>query len=398
MSVYSDFATKNFALFFNAPILYNHRSMINFLKKLIQADSSPDAGELDTARIIAEKFESYGISSTVDTWDNNRANIFAHIESADKNPALLFVSHLDVVPPGRATWKYPPFEAHQADDKIFGRGATDMKAGIATAVAAICQTDSDKSKLKGDIFFLATAGEETDSCGIKRFMKTTTAAEMTNLQGIVVPEPTDFQIVTAHRGILWLKVTTIGKAAHGSAPQLGLNAITLINQLLNELDSYKIPHTADPLLGNCTFSVNQIAGGKATNIIPDSCSINIDIRTLPSQNHRSIIGDLEKIFKKLKSANPDFNAKAEIIRSVPALQTDPQSIFVRTFCKAVSTENTIAVGFTTDAPFLTSLACPILIFGPGKPNLAHKPNEYIETDDLQKALENYKKIIMTLLT
>jgi len=397
MYVYSAFATKNFILFFNATISYNHRSMIDFLKKLIQADSSPDAGELDTARIIAEKFKNYDISSTVDTWDNNRANILARIKYAGKSPALLFVCHLDVVPPGQSPWKYPPFEAHQADGKIFGRGATDMKAGIATVVTAICQTIIDKSKLKGDIFFLATAGEETDSCGIKRFMKND-AVKLPLLQGIIVPEPTDFQIVTSHRGILWLKVTTTGKAAHGSAPQLGLNAITLMNQLLNGLTDYKIPYKPHPLLGNCTFSVNQIAGGKATNIIPDSCSIKLDVRTLPEQNHQNIIVDLEKIFKKLKSANPDFNAKAEIIRSVPALQTDPQSIFVRTFCKAVSIESTISVGFTTDGPFLTPLACPVLAFGPGKGEVCHKSNEYIETDDLKKAVNYYKKIISAFLT
>jgi succinyl-diaminopimelate desuccinylase len=198
--------------------------------------------------------------------------------------------------------------------------------------------------------------------------------------------------------MLWLEVTTKGKAAHGSTPQLGVNAISLMRAVLDELENYKIPFKPHKLLGGCSMSINTIAGGKALNVVPDKCSIGIDIRTLPSQNHRDIIGDLEKIFGKLKSRSPQFEAKVSVIREVEPLETDDRCDFVKDFCAAVGTQKTKAVGFTTDGPYFASLSAPVVISGPGKPELCHKPDEYIEIRDVEKAVEHYKNIILKFLS
>ncbi len=378
--------------------------MKELLTKLIQAESTPQKGELAAAQVISAELSRSGIDSRIDTWDQTRANIIAQVKSGGHKDALLFACHLDVVGPGEAKWEKPPFEAVEINGKIHGRGSADMKGGIAAAVTAIRHVVDSGIKLQGDIVFAAVAGEETDSCGAKRFVND--HSRLPAFIGVVIPEPTDFAIVTAHRGMLWLEVTTTGKSAHGSTPQLGVNAITSMRSVLDELEDYPrvfLPKTragAEPhkLLGECSLSVNTITGGKALNVVPDKCSIGIDIRTLPEQNHQDIITDIEKIFAKLKSENPQFDAEVSILRQVQPLETDCDCDFVKDFCSCLGTNETKAVGFTTDGPHFASLGAPVVIFGPGKPHLCHKPDEYIEISDMEKAVEHYKNIILKFLS
>jgi succinyl-diaminopimelate desuccinylase len=145
------------------------------------------------------------------------------------------------------------------------------------------------------------------------------------------------------------------------------------------------------------MSVNTISAGKSLNVVPDKCTIGIDIRTIPGRNHKDIIADFEEIFAGLKSENPKFEAEISVIRQVESLETDNTCDFVRDFCSCLGTDETRAVGFTTDGPHFTSLGAPIVIFGPGKPQLCHKPDEYIEISDLEKAAEDYENIILKFL-
>jgi succinyl-diaminopimelate desuccinylase len=146
------------------------------------------------------------------------------------------------------------------------------------------------------------------------------------------------------------------------------------------------------------MSVNRISGGKATNVIPDRCTIEIDMRTLPQQQPETTIADLEKLFAELQQTDPDFKARISVIRTVEAMQTDTDTDFVKSFLDVTGIEKTIAVGYTTDAPHFVSMNAPILIFGPGDPDVCHKPDEYIETADIEKAKDLYKDIITKFLT
>jgi succinyl-diaminopimelate desuccinylase len=374
--------------------------MKTLLKQLIQADSTPEKGELAAARVISASFRQSGIESHVDTWSQNRANIVAHLKSSGRKAGLLFACHLDVVPPGEAAWTYPVFGAVEADGKVYGRGTTDMKGGTAAVVTAIRRIVDAGVELHGDLIFAATAGEETDSCGAQRFVdRARQLPELApkGLAGVVIPEPTDFALVTAHRGMLWLEVTTVGKAAHSSTPHLGVNAIESMRRILNELDNYEIMVEPHELLGDCSMSVNTIEGGKAMNVVPDKCRLGIDFRTLPSQDHRRVIADLERILAKLKSVDSQFNAAVSVLRQVQPLETDRRCDFVKALCRAVGAEKTTPIGYTTDGPYFASLGAPLVIFGPGKPALCHKPDEYIEVADLEKAAEHYRNIILKFL-
>jgi len=371
--------------------------MEKLLRKLIQAESTAEKGELAVAEIIWQELGRSGIDARIDTWGQNRANLVVHIKSPEHKAGLLFACHLDVVPPGEASWKYPAFEGVESDGKIHGRGSADMKGGIVAILTAIRQIVEAGTKLEGDIILIAAAGEETDSCGAKRFI-TSYKDKLPALAGVVIPEPTNFEIVTAHRGILWLEVATKGKAAHGSTPQLGVNAITSMKAVLDELENYKIVFEPHELLGGCSMSINTIAGGKAMNVVPDKCSIGIDIRTVPGQNHQDIIEDLQKMFAKLKQKNPQFDAEVSVVREVGALETDSNCDFVKDFCSVVGIGQTKAVGFTTDGPHFAALGAPVVIFGPGKSEVCHKPDEYIEIADVEKAVEYYKNIILRFLS
>jgi succinyl-diaminopimelate desuccinylase len=374
------------------------------LRKLVQVETTAQKGELAAAEIISDELGLSGIDCRIDSWSLNRANLIAQIKSTGRKGGLLFLCHLDVIAAGEAGWRYPAFAGvvlgtpyGESGDKIYGRGSVDMKGGIAAAVTAIRQIVDSAVKLEGDIIFFAAAGEETDSCGAKRFISNF-GNKLPKIAGVVVPEPTDFEVVTAHRGILWLEVKTFGKAAHSSTPELGVNAITSMKSLLAELENYEIRFQPHKLLGKCFMSVNTIAGGREINVVPDGCVIGIDIRTLPGQQFQEIISDFKKIFARLKQENPRFEASVSIIREVGALETDLSCDFVKDFCSAVGVSETKAVGFATDGPHFASLGVPVVIFGPGKPQLAHKPDECIAIADVGKAVEYYKNIILKFLT
>jgi len=378
--------------------------MKELLRKLIQAETTAQKGELAAAQIIATELNCSGIESRIETWDQTRANIIARVGSVRRKKGLLFVCHLDVVGPGEAQWKYPPFAAVESNGKIYGRGAADMKGCIAAVVTAIRQVVDSGTQLQGDVILLGAAGEETDSCGARRFVDNRSAigdpsaSLRAGVAGVIINEPTEFEVVNAHRGLLWLEITTKGKAAHGSTPHLGVNAISSMKSVLDELENYRIPFEPHELLGGCSMSINKIAGGQAINIVPDKCSIAVDIRTLPNQNHNEIVADFEKILARLRKGNSQFAGEVSIIRDVRALETDSSCDFVRDFCSVVESSGTKAVGFTTDGPYFASLGAPVVVFGPGKSELCHKPDEYIDLADVEKAVEHYKNVILKFLT
>ncbi|MBL7214480.1 MAG: M20 family metallopeptidase [Phycisphaerae bacterium] len=372
--------------------------MKELLKKLIASAPTCKNGEIGAVKILRDYFEKCGIAAELDCWDQTRANLIAAIGNPDPEaPTLVLGVHIDVVPASPANWNTNPFEAIEKDGKIYGRGACDMQGGICAAAQTLADIAQSPVQLNGRVIFAATAGEETDSCGVKRFIEQY-KDKITHPIGIIVPEPTGLEILRAHRGILWLKIQTHGKTAHGSMPHLGINAIEKANALLNRLKNYKIPHTPHEMLGGCSMSINRIAGGSAVNIVPESCAVELDIRTLPGQSKEKIIDSLKAICDQLQQNDSDFKADISIVRAVDALQTDVNDPFVKAVCRATGISETKAAGFTTDGPYFQKLNAPVLIFGPGDGTLCHKPNEYIEIAQIEQAKNYYKKLISNMLT
>ncbi len=363
---------------------------------MIQARSTLDAGELAAAQVLADYFERQGVPCRTDTWDGQRANVIARVPSAGRRRGLLFVCHLDVVGPGEDPWTYPAFEGREIDGRIYGRGVVDMKGGTAAVAAAICDVVQSGVALQGDIVFAATAGEETDSAGIERF-----AADLSWLgqpAGVIIPEPTGLAVITAHRGLFWLEIATKGRAVHSSMPQRGVNAIQSMRRVLEELEAYQVDFPPHAELGACSVSVNTIRGGEALNIVPDRCTIGVDVRTLPGQDCDAIRYDLERMLARLRAEVPRFDASLSVIRSVGAMETDPNCEFVQTFCSVLDIDQTNVIGFTTDAPHLAPLGVPIVICGPGEPKQCHQVDEHIAIADLEEAQVRFRDILLRFLT
>lgn len=358
--------------------------MKDLLEKLVSVESTCDKGELEIAQLLADYFSSHGIDSEIDVWDDNRANITAILKGSGKKKSLLFAGHIDVVPADPASWSSSPFELLEKDGRFFGRGTADMKGGLVAVAKAMVEVAKD-GQPKGDIIFSGTAGEETNSCGIFKFVEKYKALA-SNLAGVVVPEPTDMKLVNAHKGLIWLDVLVKGKTAHGSMPECGENAIIKMVDIIGRLSGDILKGISHPALGNSTISINTIEGGAATNVVPDSCCIGIDIRLLPGQSKEGIMELLARVLKGM-----EYSTKTT--RYVQAFETPVGDAFLSEV-SGITKLCPSPVFFTTDAPYLKPLSDSIIILGPGRPDMCHKPNESIDKKQLLQAVEIYKNIMI----
>lgn len=290
----------------------------------------------------------------------------AAVPRTTTGPLVVFTGHVDVVPTGdAAAWTHPPFGADLVDGRVWGRGATDMKGGVAAIVAALEAAPDDAA-----VAALFTVEEETGSRGA--------AEAATLLDGreaglLVVAEPTDGRVVRGHRGVTWLRVATAGVAAHGSAPHLGRNAITGLADVLDR--------AARSGSGWDTLNVGTIGGGTAVNVVPDRAWAEIDLRTTTPG------ADPAAWWR----AQPDL-AAVEPLLDLPAVLLDPADPVVHAL--GIEPDDRI-VGYFTDAAVLVgALRCDrVVLLGPGETDLAHRRDESVAVDTLRDAVVQYTDLI-----
>jgi len=267
-----------------------------------------------------------------------------------------------------------------------------MKGGVAAMVAAAKAVAQSKVPLKGDLIFTATAGEEVDMIGASSLLSLPDAQ---NWQAVMISEPTANRLGLAERGVLWLEISTHGKTAHGSTPELGLNAVMMMVRVLSEFEKLVFPFQPHPLLGPFTRSVNTIQGGVKVNVVPDRCSVMIDMRTLPGQDHNELVRLLEDFLARLEGETVGLKTSLRVVHDLPPVETPRHAAAVQQFLTAVETYCGIdlpqaKVPFATEAAiFAPALGVPTLILGPGDPALAHQPNEWVEIGEMEKAARIY---------
>lgn len=386
-------------------ILINKERATQFLQTLVQINSvNPPANELVVAHKIAEHCTSYGLEVDIQMIDDARANIIVRLVSnaKEKNASLVFSGHLDTVPVGDIPWDYGPFSAEIIDGKMYGRGTTDMKGGVAALLEAMIILKEKKIPLKGDLLFLGTAGEEVDCIGAKQAIETDIVK---NAGAIIIAEPSSGEIFCAHKGVLWLEIETFGKTAHGSMPQNGINAITHMHKIISALQTYSFRAVEEhPLLGRPTLVISTIKGGVTTNVIPDYCAIRIDIRSTPLLSHQEIIEDIKGIIGEIQKTEHDFNAKIHVLHDLNSIDYSGSHALLAQL-KAVKNELSNVtllekgVNYYTDGSvFSVATNAPIIIYGPGNENLAHQPNEHIEMNAFFDAIEFYSVFAERYLT
>jgi succinyl-diaminopimelate desuccinylase len=259
--------------------------------------------------------------------------VLARLKSSRKKPALLFNGHLDTVPVGAEKWIHEPFEAKLSEGKVWGRGSADMKGGLAVLMVAVKALVDARMPLQGDLILTATAGEEVDSLGA---IAVAGRPDLGPIQAVVIPEPSYNDVFIAEKGAFWLELTTQGKTAHGSMPEQGRNAIMMMVALLNELEKLSFPFKEHTLLGGFSKSINTISGGVKTNVVPDSCAVTVDMRTVPGQDHRAILKQIEDLIADLSRRIPDFKASAKVANDRAPVETSPNDPMVQSFYDVVA--------------------------------------------------------------
>lgn len=382
------------------------RRAVEFLREIIQIQSvNPPGNERDVAIALKGLLDQYRIENRLIDLGNNRANLIACLRGENRSPnkrILALSGHMDVVPPGQLSWEHDPFSCVIKGGKLYGRGASDMKGGLVGLVFAMLELKEEGARLGGDVKLLASAGEETGAFGAKQFFE---SGQMDDVTALLIAEPTRGDVVVAHKGALWVEVTCYGKTAHGSMPDLGVNAIIHMNRFLNAFfDTFRMMYNVDEMLGHPTFNVAVIEGGVKTNMVPDQCRVQIDFRTVPSQRHEQILCDLQLLIDNLYQEDTDCRAEIQVLNDLSAVGTPADHPFVQTVCvaaKEIFGCEPIIRGMNgyTDAAVLAppERPIPLVIIGGGDERLAHQPNEYIEIDAFLRSIDLYKSIIRKYL-
>lgn len=362
--------------------------------------TNPPGNEQIAAEYVADYLAPLDFTSQHLSHGENRKTVIARRKGSGGLPGMVFNGHLDVVSVGGQEWIHPPFAGDVADGKVWGRGASDMKSGLAAMLVAVKALIQSSADLRGDLIIAATAGEELAMIGARSVCE---KGVLGDVQAIVISEPTSNGVGTAERGVLWPVVTTYGKTAHGSTPHLGQNAIMMMAPLLEEFERMEIPFTPHPVLGSFTRSINTINGGVNTNVVPDRCVLTIDMRTVPGQDHAAIRRQIEAVLAEHERRRPGFRASLTVRFDVPAVETKRDDPAVQRFLAAATRgmgrePQHAVVRFATEAAiFVPALNVPTIIFGPGDPALAHQPDEFVEIALMVEATRVFAETVAEFL-
>jgi succinyl-diaminopimelate desuccinylase len=370
----------------------DEKSTVALLQRLIQTvTTNPPGEEIMLATWVGEYLKDSGLEVEILPFEDKRANVLARIKGTGSKPALIFSAHFDTVPAGEIPWMFDPFSATVHDRKVYGRGAADMKGGMAAMLKAAELLSKGKLNLGGDLLLVLTSGETSDCSGAKRLIQ---EKRISNVGAMVVSEPTGLNVYVAEKGALWIRASTKGKTAHGSMPEHGENAILKMAKFLVDLEGFGLD-ASHPLLGKASLSVNFIRGGVAINVIPDKCEVELDIRLLPDQSPEEV---LEKL-KRIGGSELEFS----VIDFKKPVVTDTTDRFVKIAVDCVAritgkTPKPGGVAYYTDGYVLAnSLNIPMVIIGPADTHMTHQHNEYVEIDRLMDAVRIFILIAMRTL-
>jgi succinyl-diaminopimelate desuccinylase len=366
---------------------------------MVQTPSeNPPGNELAVAELVKGYCDGLGFEVSEHSAEPGRPSIVARWKAAE-GPTLNYCSHFDVVPAGDPVlWDTDPYGAAVADGRLHGRGSGDAKGPIAAALEAVEILRAADWPVTGTLELALVADEET--MGFKG------AGHLVS-KGIIAPdmaivgEPTSLRVVRAQRGACWYRITTHGVAAHGSAPERGVSAIRHMAELVLRLEE-TVPEVNHPLLGGPTISVGTIDGGAKVNIVPASCVIEVDRRTIPGETVESVLASIEAAVDLAKKRFPDIDVRIEQAFFSNPFEVPADAAVVRAVVEAVGDATDTApeiIGFrgASDARFLFEAGSDVVLCGPGDIALAHTARESIELAELERAALAYALAFARLL-
>lgn len=351
---------------------------------------NPPGMERACARHLGKRLEDAGFAVKYHEFAESRTSLVAEIGGDDARPPICFTGHIDVVPLGAAPWSKDAFAGETDGDKLYGRGSTDMKSGIAALVAAAIELAPQLAKGPG-LVIVITAGEEV-GCEGARFLADHKL--LPRAGAIVVAEPTANYPYIGHKGLAWFEVETTGVTAHGSMPEVGDNAIVKMAKVIGDLEHFHFPVESHAVMGKPTMNVGTISGGLNTNSVPDRARITIDTRTVPGIDHVHLCHSLESLVA------PRGARVRKIVDTAP-LYTEPANEWVQQVFEACTplldgrpTPKTIT--FSTDGADLKRGfgGPPAVILGPGEPTLAHQTDEWCSMTRIEQSVDLFRTLML----
>jgi acetylornithine deacetylase/succinyl-diaminopimelate desuccinylase family protein len=379
------------------------REMEKLLFQLIEIESHSDTPEQEgpLADTVVRYFEQYGITCQKQEVLPNRYNVIARIPGSGSGPSLLLNGHTDTVPPYGMVRAFSPFIK---DGKIYGRGSVDMKGALAAMMAVMVAFQQTGIRLRGDLIFAATVGEETYSPGANALISQGKIADYA-----IVGEPTEMRIGTAHKGVAWYEAVFDGVSVHGSVPDQGINAIYRASQWIEYIQKYYIPELRtriDPLLGSATLNIGTIEGGTRPVIVPNLCTVRFERRLIPGETAESALVELQRTLMDVQLVYPDFRGNIRIMNNfhgVPhgPLYTNPSSLILSVLKEAYEAQfhqqaELVGLQFWTDGALLNLSGASVVVCGPGNIEQAHSDHEYIEREQLYHAFQIYVRAAYAL--
>ncbi len=375
--------------------------VVRYAQALIAAPSENPGGTEDEAVDVAARIlGDLGVSSQVIRGEAGRPSLVARLGGPDR-PSFAWNGHLDTVPAGAAdTWTSPPFEGAVVDGRLIGRGACDMKGPVASVLAAVAAIRRSGLHLGGTFHLHLAADEELAGLhGTKVLWE----QGLLDQDAAIVGEPSDLALGLAERGGAWITATAHGRAAHGSQPHLGVNAITSMARFLLRLPE-ALPDVEHPLVGRPTINAALIEGGSAPNVVPDRCTVDIDRRVIPGERDpEQVLVPLRALAEAIASDHPEVDLDLRIREWTDAAEAPSGSRIAAVARAAVAAETGAVpadVGFTgiTDARFYINEAdIPTVILGPGSLAVAHTADEWVAVEDLVAASRAYARIAVGFL-
>ncbi|NWF57443.1 MAG: M20 family metallopeptidase [Syntrophaceae bacterium] len=372
------------------------------LRRMIRSKSLNPPGDVrECGGIIAEELRTRGLPAEIVEEKPGVANVVSHLDGKEQGQTLIWNGHFDVVTPGE-DWQTDPFGGEYKEGFIYGRGASDMKSGVAAMIIALGALRKSGSPFKGRIVFQAVGDEETGSdAGTRLMIRREIGA---GAEFAIVSEPTNLNVAIGNRGLRWLEVSVKGRASHAGRPHVGANAINAAARMIHELERltfrahhplFEIPHPS--------LSVTMIQAGSKVNIIPERCTFSIDRRMMPGESSESIFREIEEVLQKCSSDGISTELRMTHEGWDP-YAVDPSLPWVKKLCAAVEEvtgqfPQIKGKAGCTDASHLYHHAkIPSVCFGPGLEDLAHKANERVALEKVVQAAKVYALSAVRLLS
>jgi succinyl-diaminopimelate desuccinylase len=364
------------------------RSLISFKTEV------PPGDEEGCARYIHDflaDLHIQGAELSLDRFEPRRANLVAKFGPSE--PGLLLGGHIDVVPAGdESAWSHPPFDGVVSGGRLYGRGAADMKTGLAAMLKAIEATAKGR-RMHRALIFVATAGEEVGFEGLRALLERKLVQKGSAMFG-VLGEPTSLRPVRGHKGGATFKVTIFGRSGHASRPELGVNAIEKCATFVEALSEWRreVSTTTDVDLGNTIATATMVEGGTKSNVIPGACELTVDARWIPEHGTAFVKRGLTSIVASLKEKDVNFDARVDLLYDTYSLKlpSDHQAVKL---AETLTGRKSETAPYGTEAGLYTKHGIPSIVLGPGNLEQAHVVDEFVELGEAKRALSIYTKMI-----